>query len=389
MKNKYFKRVTLINTLLTMKSESIIYCNSSINIINLSETCVNALNITLYECIQRNDDIKSNLRTIMGVWCLLIAIFGTLGNSLTLLAIPYAAKYKRYELNRNFETTTIFVLHLAFVDLCCCLIFGPIFVSTYFSEKWPWGSPTCKMVGPITAALILIDLLSLSFVALSRCMNLTKPVFWSNFCYNKMNILLTVAVIWMIGGLFAGSFVFEPKFKFGWNCENGQCSIIKASNKLALNWRLLLGFFIPIVIMIISYTIIFYHVRQTSKYLRRDQDARPNRFNERELKMTWSILLVIFCYIVCAAPITTLKALHQEASNYFCVAYGLFSMIYIMNFLVYSYQNEQYQKAFIDYLKLLTYILYHGSTNEYSCRRSHEESIGHSSSRKATNETVC
>ena len=365
MNIKFLKLDRFENAFLIMESHYITYCNSSINIINLSETCVNSFNITSYECIKSNDYIKSNLRLIMGVWCLLISICGTVGNSLTLLAIPHAAKYKRYELNRNLETSTIFVLHLAFVDLCCCLIFGPIFVSTYFSENWPWSSSTCRMVGPITAALILIDLLSLSFVALSRYMNLTIPVFWSNFCDKIINLLLTVVVIWIIGALFARSYVFEPQYKAGWNWENGQCSVMKATNKLTLNWRLLLGFFIPIVIMIISYTIILYHVRQTSKYLRRDQDVGSNRLNERELKMTWSILLVIICYIVCAAPITTLKALHQESSNYFCVAYGLFSMIYIMNFLVYSYQNEQYQKAFIDYLKLLTYKLRHGSTNEY------------------------
>ena len=107
----------------------------------------------------------------------------------------------RYGLNRNYQTTTLFVLHLAFVDLCSCLILGPIYASMYFPEKWPWGSTTCQMVYPMILFFTFIDWLSLSFVALSRCINLVKPVFWSNFCDKKTNILLTVISIWMFGGL--------------------------------------------------------------------------------------------------------------------------------------------------------------------------------------------
>ena len=33
--------------------------------------------------------------------------------------------------------------------------------------------------------------------------------------------MLTVVVIWIIGGLFARSYVFEPQYKAGWNWENG------------------------------------------------------------------------------------------------------------------------------------------------------------------------
>ena len=107
----------------------------------------------------------------------------------------------RYGLNRNYQTTTIFVLHLAFVDLLCCLVLGSIYASMYYPERWPWGSITCQIAYPAILFFTFIDWLSLSFVALSRCINLIKPVFWSNFCDKKINIILTLAVVWIVGGL--------------------------------------------------------------------------------------------------------------------------------------------------------------------------------------------
>lgn len=355
-----------------MEFDNITHCNGYRNIIILSEICVSSFNSTLYECIRSSDNIKSILRTLMGIWSLLILVCGTFGNLLTLVAIPYAAKHKRYELNRNFQTTTIFVLHLAFVDLSCSLVLGPIYLSTYFPEIWPWGLTACKLVFPITIAFMFIDWLSLSFVALSRCINLTKPIFWSNLCERKVNLALILVIIWILGIFLSISYIIEPGVKFGWNCESGLCGIVPASSKPILKWRTLILFFLPIIIVTISYALIFFHVKKTSRYLSRDEDSRSNRLDERELKMTWSILMIFFCYLFCAAPIIVLTILYQKASYYWIFANGLYLTLFMLNFIVYSYQNEQYQKAFIDYLKMLKYLMSNGSLRGYKSRHQEE-----------------
>ena len=151
--------------------------------------------------------------------------------------------------------------------------------------------------------------------------------------------------------------------------------------------RMLVGFLLPFVVVVISYLVIFYHVRHTSTYLRRDQNSGSNRFDDRELKMTWSILLIFFCYIICTFPLTIVGSMHEESSYFWIPAHGLFLMLFIVNFLVYSYQNEQYQKAYIDYLMMVKEVLCNGSINGYRSRN-HDESIGKSSSRKLTNESM-
>lgn len=115
---------------------------------------------------------------------------------------------------------------------------------------------------------------------------------------------------------------------------------------------------------------------------------KTNRYENREMKMTWSILFVFLCYIFCAAPISTLVFLNQKASYYWILFTGLYLLLFMLNFFVYSLQNEQYQKAFTDYLKMLKYVLSNGSLNEYRSTY-YQESIILSSSRKVQNETIC
>ena len=118
------------------------------------------------------------------------------------------------------------------------------------------------------------------------------------------------------------------------------------------------------------------------------QTGTVKSYNEREMKMTWSILFVFLCYIFCAAPITILVLLNEKASYYWIIATGLYLTLFMLNFFVYSFQNEQYQKAFTDYLKMLKYVLSNGSLNEYRSTY-YQESIRFSTSRRLQKETVC
>ncbi len=72
-----------------------LFCNKYDNIVNLSDICVSASDISPFECIQNNDETKLIIRKLLGVWAVLITICGIAGNLLTLLAIPYAANHKR------------------------------------------------------------------------------------------------------------------------------------------------------------------------------------------------------------------------------------------------------------------------------------------------------
>ena len=63
----------------------------------LSKLCVNGSNTDNVECVQNSNDISYLvLRKLVGLWSIVVGSLGVSGNLLTLLAIPYAAKRKRY-----------------------------------------------------------------------------------------------------------------------------------------------------------------------------------------------------------------------------------------------------------------------------------------------------
>ena len=99
---------------------------------------------------------------------------------------------------------------------------------------------------------------------------------------------------------------------------------------------------------------------------------KTNRYDKREMKMTWSILFVFLCYIFCAAPISTLVFLNQKDSYYWIIFTGFYLTLFMLNFFVYSLQNEQYKKAFSDYLRMLRHLMLNGTLNGYRTSHHHE-----------------
>ena len=111
---------------------NITYCDSYENIIKLSHYCVSSSNVTLFECIYDNDEIKSILRIVIGIWASLITVCGTTGNLLTVLAIPHAAKHKRY----IFAFYFLFYYNLLLIFLLFLILFIYILsVAVYYLKN--------------------------------------------------------------------------------------------------------------------------------------------------------------------------------------------------------------------------------------------------------------
>jgi hypothetical protein len=71
------------------------------------------------------DSINSS-KTIFIVNIVLVIIIGTIGNLLTLLAVPYARLYYSHRFPRLSSPLTVLLLHLALCDLLYCLLGLPV-----------------------------------------------------------------------------------------------------------------------------------------------------------------------------------------------------------------------------------------------------------------------
>ena len=153
-------------------------CNSTKNVYILSQMCINGSDTSTIECVRSDDVATMVLRYGHGGWLIIIAIVGILGNLTTLLSIPFAARRKLHGLDRNFNNTTIFILHLSFIELCWCLMGALPFSYQLLVQQWSFGTFLCKAYAIFMQTMYGTEALALAFISISRCLDLTQPVIW-------------------------------------------------------------------------------------------------------------------------------------------------------------------------------------------------------------------
>ena len=89
-----------------------------------------------------------------------------------------------------------------------------------------------------------------------------------------------------------------------------------------------------------------------NKYTLFRHTALTDKLDSRDHHMTWTILLLCFCYAIFSFPISILNMLGLEADwrkvqlCLFCVYW----LQYTINFVVYALRSKQYRRAYWDYL---------------------------------------
>jgi hypothetical protein len=100
------------------------------------------------------------------IYLIIVAIIGTLGNGVILLA--YGNRW-----NSSKSTSVIFILILACVDLWTCLIVVPTIAIMEYRE-FDVPTPICRFYS-FSKNLIIISSFIMSFIALDRFLNIALP----------------------------------------------------------------------------------------------------------------------------------------------------------------------------------------------------------------------
>ena len=96
------------------------------------------------QCGKENDYRGEIMTYFVGVWFILVFIFGAVGNVVTIVSVSYAARKKRFGLDENFNTTGIFICNLSFLDLCLCIFFLLPNGFSLLMNKWIFDSVISK-----------------------------------------------------------------------------------------------------------------------------------------------------------------------------------------------------------------------------------------------------
>ena len=381
-------------------------CSNSNQVYLLNQLCTNGSDSTSLECYKYQGPMTDTSRLATGIWHIVIALVGIFGNVTTLIALPYAAKRKRHGIDKGYETTTVFLLHLSFVDLLHCLVMAIPRGIMYLKDRSPFGIYGCQIVMYAGMSIFLADMIALALVALSRCLDMVLTMQWAEFCSKRRNRFMLFLLTWAIGLLVIPVMlnIHSYGIEMGWNCETGGCGFIRncrvLDNARQLSnfaekseecsvpmevWRkiYILIFFMPIIclsVIIISYLIIFYKVHVSKRHFS-DEEKTFNLLRRREMKMVRTTLLLIVSNVLFWTMAFVIIAIRYDEKLSDCwkpmtrkeyAAYSIFVNVfeiqYALNFFVYIFRSDQYRSAFIDIFKSFANVPF-SRTNTFNERR--------------------
>ncbi|XP_063862971.1 G-protein coupled receptor moody-like isoform X1 [Scylla paramamosain] len=182
----------------------------------------------------------------------IIAILGTFGNLLTIIALPMA---------KNLRTTaTAFVVNLAVVELLFCVLILPMSGAQYlYLQRHLQGSlltdTHCIFFVCVRYTLTQVELQTILAIALTRALAVSVPRF-----YQAMNRPTVIGVY--IGAIWVYSFSTRMPAAVGvmgqymYNANTMECDLGNA-NKVARLVYLVVDAFIPVMLIFILYFFVF------------------------------------------------------------------------------------------------------------------------------------
>ncbi|CAG0890994.1 unnamed protein product, partial [Cyprideis torosa] len=250
------------------------------------------------------------------------------------------------------STTNFFILNMAMADFMYLLII-PAFIHESSHQNFELGHLWCRCSGFLMNSLRLTSVFTLVTISLDRLRAVLLPL--KSPLTMKMSVPI-VTFVWSVAFLLSVPQIIYRKYaeRVWADYVEKYCSEIP-QDLMKWYWIMLLGLmvWIPVTLMIISYSIIFCKLRHL---IERQRNVHPIRARQKKqiLKMLF-IVLVIFCVSWLPFNIFVLvDEFKAEASkNSILKRYKIYRYVALymsfwssaMNPFVYAFASENYKRA--------------------------------------------
>lgn len=317
---------------------------------------------------------------------------------------------------RLHQPNKYFVACLAFADLLVGVFSVPIRLYLYFNPMilvpinlcrfWTWIDICCEVASIVTLTVISID----------RFYKISHPFHYRSQMFTSKSVLI-ITTIWLISGLHATLGLFSFDDSLGVIAVVGKGCLI--DNKLFMTVTAAIFFFVPLLILFVMYALIF-HVAHTQQKRnrkgklgrtmssRRKSSAKKNIY--QEVKTAKMLLLVVFAFTVCWAPMFTIFLIgtyrpeYMPANNHVNQILGAIFVVILPSFnslcnpVIYACFDREYSSAFKQLFhkvlmcrnssdKNTRLVRRHSSMTQSSSRNTQRINIEHTTA--ASNPTPC
>ncbi|XP_015915365.1 protein trapped in endoderm-1 [Parasteatoda tepidariorum] len=289
------------------------------------------------------------------VCCIFFIIFGLFGNLVTILALSKCQKLR--------NATTAFVISLCTADLLFCALNLPPTASRYINQGWILGDTLCKLFPFFFYGNVAASLMSMTAITINRYILINHYKYYDKI-YQRKFIALMIAFCWLFSFLMLTPTLAGAWGEFGYKEKTFSCTILKKNGSSPKKFLFVLGFLLPCVIIVISYSCIFYRVHKSRKNVEAHSPTptktpggvsspaplmRQLSHRQDEIRLT-RMMLIIFCsFLMCFLPLMIANVLEDkmDVPTIHTVASILAWMSSCINPIIYAAMNRQYRQAYV------------------------------------------
>ncbi|KAM7350021.1 trapped in endoderm 1 isoform 2-T4 [Cochliomyia hominivorax] len=293
--------------------------------------------------------------------CVFIVV-GISGNLITIIALMRCPKIRCH-------ATTAFVLSLCISDLFFCSFSLPLTAVRFFKERWTFGDTLCKIFPVIFYGNVAVSLLSMVCITVNRyiliaCHNLYACI------YKKKFITIQLVFVWAVSFLLLLPAILGVWGEMGLDEITFSCTILKKDGKSIKKTLFLIGFLLPCVVIIISYTCIYIKVLKQKKIMTTHRQyvisTKEHIFNAKKYRednrITLMMVTIFVCFLVCFLPLMLANVVDDERNTRYPWLHIVASVMAwassVINPIIYAASNRNYRMA---YFKLFATLKFWGT----------------------------
>ncbi|XP_055626107.1 neuropeptide Y receptor type 2-like [Toxorhynchites rutilus septentrionalis] len=276
-----------------------------------------------------------------------IVVFGVVGN-LALLEVIVV--------NRSLRTPThLLIANLALVDVITLLLCPPMFLLHDFYQNYVLGPVGCKLEGLIEGGLLITSILTLCVISYDRLAAIVLP---SKARLKERSVTISIVLCWCLG--FAAALPLaiyrNHKERIWRDFSETFCSEDKRVLPLYLDLLIVLLVWMPLGVMLASYTAILCKLDQYERKAKNREHPMVVRYKSRVAK---TLFFVVISFVMMRLPFTVMIMLYYKdinlpnfrVSENFVLMWWITKVLFIFLFsafnpLIYGLTNNTFRKAF-------------------------------------------
>ena len=190
----------------------------------------------------------------------IVAIAGLIGNSMIILAVAFSRKLQ--------TTTNALVISLSVTDLLTSIMLLFYMIGSLGRNGWPLPDAywICQGVAFLVYSTVGTSIYTMASIALNRLVIITKPHLYKKL-FKSWKLVLFIAIPWIIPSFGILICALSGMGDFGYDPGDLACAAIDTPcNTFALSLFItLIGFLIPLTVIIVSYIWIYVYLNKHFK----------------------------------------------------------------------------------------------------------------------------